>query len=493
MEVPMQSRLSSASEPTNRAEKGHQDWRALFRSVEREHGFVPLRVEGRLPEGLRGTLYRNGPGVFTSPEGHARHPFDGEGALSAVRFEAGQALGAVRVIDTKARREEQARHKSLYSGYDYHAPGLLRFAQHLKPNANTHVVPWRGVLLALWEGARPVAVCPDSLETLGSLDPSGAIPSAFSAHPHRVESRNALYNFGVRNRMTARGVQATLDLFELPDAGPARRLAELPLGRPTMVHDFIATERHFVFFLGPIELDVKGVLSTARSISQSLRFRPERGTEILVVPIDAPEQVVRFETEAFHLWHFANAYEGERGPVVSFVRFPNLDSLEGLSRLWQGQAATGYDGQLYRAELDLGARRVQFSVVTERYCEFPRVHPRFESTCARFVYTSAFASHAQARARGLHGSIARTELETGKETCFHFDDREQVSEPVFVPRAHDSDEEDGFVLALVANLVRRQSYLAVFIASKLTDGPCARVHFEQLLPMSFHGSFVPPR
>jgi carotenoid cleavage dioxygenase-like enzyme len=34
------------------------------RDLPREHGFVPLAVEGTMPPDLTGTLYRNGPGIF---------------------------------------------------------------------------------------------------------------------------------------------------------------------------------------------------------------------------------------------------------------------------------------------------------------------------------------------------------------------------------------------------------------------------------------------
>ena len=36
-------------------------WRRLFRNLSREHGYEPLRVEGRIPDDLRGTLLRVGP------------------------------------------------------------------------------------------------------------------------------------------------------------------------------------------------------------------------------------------------------------------------------------------------------------------------------------------------------------------------------------------------------------------------------------------------
>ena len=40
-----------------------------------------LRVEGRLPAGLRGTLYRNGPGLLARKGQRYRHWFDGDGLI----------------------------------------------------------------------------------------------------------------------------------------------------------------------------------------------------------------------------------------------------------------------------------------------------------------------------------------------------------------------------------------------------------------------------
>ena len=62
----------------------------------REHGFEPLELEGTLPAELRGTLYRNGPGQFGQFGTRYSHPFEGDGAITAIRIENGRALGASR-------------------------------------------------------------------------------------------------------------------------------------------------------------------------------------------------------------------------------------------------------------------------------------------------------------------------------------------------------------------------------------------------------------
>src|SRR5438552_2992185 len=82
--------------PATPATTAHS-WHHAFRDLPRQHGFERLAVEGRLPEGLRGTLYRNGPSLFSTFGRRYTHWFDGDGALSAVRFDGdGGARGAAR-------------------------------------------------------------------------------------------------------------------------------------------------------------------------------------------------------------------------------------------------------------------------------------------------------------------------------------------------------------------------------------------------------------
>ena len=74
---------------------------ALFRrGLAREHGFEPLAVEGTLPSALEGTLYRNGPAIFELFGRRYLHPFEGDGAITAVRFAGGRVAGACRITAT---------------------------------------------------------------------------------------------------------------------------------------------------------------------------------------------------------------------------------------------------------------------------------------------------------------------------------------------------------------------------------------------------------
>src|SRR5262245_31011409 len=82
----------------------------------REHGFENLRVEGTLPPELAGTLYRIGPGRFEAFGERFGHWFDGDGMVTAIRFENGRASGACRMMDC-VPKEEQARQERFLGRY----------------------------------------------------------------------------------------------------------------------------------------------------------------------------------------------------------------------------------------------------------------------------------------------------------------------------------------------------------------------------------------
>src|SRR5688572_20604953 len=114
--------------------------RLWTQDLPREHGFEPLEIEGKLPAELRGTLYRNGPGLFGQHGVRYTHPFEGDGACTAIRFEHGRAFGASKIADTAGLREERAAGRILYG---LAAPWRRRvanmFRNRQKNTANTNV------------------------------------------------------------------------------------------------------------------------------------------------------------------------------------------------------------------------------------------------------------------------------------------------------------------------------------------------------------------
>jgi all-trans-8'-apo-beta-carotenal 15,15'-oxygenase len=459
-----------------------QSWRfGWYEDVSREHGFEPLRVEGRVPDELAGTLYRTGPGLFGSFGRRYDHLFEGDGAVTAVRFGAGRAEGAHRVVQSAQLAEERAAGRPLYGSA---APRLRRIANafggRAKNVANTNVLVWQGRLFGLVESSRPTELAPDSLATIGETDLGGAVLEAFTAHPHFVAARRATYGFGVRF-----GRSPALALYELPARGPARRLGEVPLEENTVVHDFIATERHLVFAIGPARLRGLRVLLGEPSADRFFAWQPERGSEIIAVPIDAPGEAVRFRTDAFFVWHFANAFERDGAITADFVRHADLRAVGTMrDEAIRGGAIVDMDGgDLCRAVIDWRNGRMETERVWSEPCEFPTIDVRGAGAPRRYAWVAT----TEKRPR----SVARIDLERGGAAVWTPPPGHHVSEPVLAPRATDDGECDGWTLALVYDERAHASHVAVLDAAHPEDGPVATAHFDHHVPLTLHGTWMP--
>ena len=93
------------------------DWASAFRNVAQELSKVPLKASrGTIPADLKGTLYRNGPGRLERGGHWVHHPFDGDGMITALRFENGELSLSNRFVRTEGWLAEEKAGKPLYRG-----------------------------------------------------------------------------------------------------------------------------------------------------------------------------------------------------------------------------------------------------------------------------------------------------------------------------------------------------------------------------------------
>jgi all-trans-8'-apo-beta-carotenal 15,15'-oxygenase len=434
------------------------------KDLTREHGFEPLRIEGTLPPALRGTLFRNGPGLFGQFGTRYTHPFEGDGATTAVRIADGTALGASRIHATAGLREERAAGKLLYG---LSAPWGRRILSALrgrsKNTANTNIIMWQGRLFALMEAGKPTELDPRDLSTIGETD-LNVITSMFSAHPHRVDARKSTYNFGLEY-----GRQTKLHLYELPDVGVARHLGAIDLAGPPMLHDFIATETHLIFFVSPVRIDVPRMVLQVGGFDKLFRWRPEHGTEVICVPIDRPTAPVRFTVEPFYQWHFANAFTRESQLVVDYIRHPTFDSFYEIGAQLAGSTSAVLDsGTLHRATIDPVRKTLRSEQSSHRLCEFPTLKPGEEGREHSLTYVT-FDELTAIGSIDARGKIVAHDLPADQ----------RATEPLYV---------DGCLVSLCH--LRDRAFVAVYDATRIPDGPVAKIWLDHHVPITFHGTFA---
>ncbi len=147
-----------------------------------------VEVVGRLPAGLTGTLYRNGPGLYERAGYRKWNLLDGDGLIRATDFAAGKARFRARFVRTRKYETEERAGRFLYPTWTTPAPGWRNNVPGYPRLGQAGVTPLLrdGVLLAFDEVGLPYGLDPRTLDTTGLVDPmpAGAErgPEDFKAH-----------------------------------------------------------------------------------------------------------------------------------------------------------------------------------------------------------------------------------------------------------------------------------------------------------------------
>ena len=93
-----------------------REWQKGYDSQPNEYAYWIDDIDGEIPLELRGTLFRNGPGLLEIHGTPVQHPFDGDGMICAIAFDQGRAYFQNRFVRTEAFVKEQTAGKMLYRG-----------------------------------------------------------------------------------------------------------------------------------------------------------------------------------------------------------------------------------------------------------------------------------------------------------------------------------------------------------------------------------------
>ncbi len=443
-------------------------------------------LAGAIPAGLSGTLYRNGPGRLERGGKRVGHWFDGDGAILAVRFADEAASGVYRYVQTKKYQEESQVDRWLYGNYGMLPSGNLweRRGRSLGNAANTSVLALPDRLLALWEGGAPHALDLDTLATLGTDNlGSDLTPFVYSAHPKVDPISGHIYNFGI-----SLGSQCKLNLYKSDRSGKVIQTSQTKLPRLTMVHDFLMVDKYLVFCINPIEIQPLPVLFQLASYSESIRSKPELGTQIMVFDRENLSLVSNFTTDPWYQWHFGNGFVDRNGYIIcDLVRYPDFDSNEFFREVASGVTQTESVGTLWQLVIDPTASKlISSEQLSDRSCEFPLVASSQVGQAWRYTYLATHKSGAVLN-RELVGTIGRFDRENNTLTTAELDRHLYPTEPIHVVDRFDASR--GWIITVIYDGEHHQSEVWIYNCDRLDESPVCRLGLPSVVPMGFHGTW----
>ena len=451
------------------------DWSLATGDVEGDVAPRALRlVHGRAPEGLKGTLYRNGPAKFRRPGGSSQHWFDGDGMMRRWHLEDGEVQLTARFADTPKRRQEAEVGSMLMPGFGTLADPRARIgsADDASP-ANTSVIKVGDAIWALWEAGSPLEMDAVTLETRGFVTLSPELKAMpFLAHP-KIEPDGRIWNLGVAEdyamiyRLAADGRLEDSEMIRLPST--------------SYVHDFTATDRHLVILLQPW-------VKTTRvmPLSKAYQWLPDMGSKVLVIDKADLSQRRIFELPPIGFFHVGEAWEDASGTLCFDVaahrdmRF----AAHGAEEVLNGQPIGAEPAEMAMVVLtpDGKGRLERTGVVGE----FPRSDPRRAGLERRYsLHTTG-----ERKDKPLASATAVTDWKTGQTRQFDFGAGHVVDEMVYVPKPGSTREDEAWLVGPTINLKAGVSELHVLDLARVEDGPVCTWQADVALPAAFHGNWV---
>ena len=448
-----------------------------FAPIRSEDDF-DLKIEGEIPAGMRGALFRNGPNPqFEPKDPKSYHWFGGDGMIHGFYVADGKVAYRNRYIRTPKWELENEHGRAMFGSMgDPRTTDPLAMGNE-GGTGNTNILWHAGKLLALEEGHHPFEMDPRTLESRGYVRPYGG---RVTAHP-KIDPKTgemAWFGYGIGDMPLSAGISYGVTAAD----GTVKRRQDFQAPYAAMVHDFMVTENHALFPILPLTAS----LERAMSGRPPFAWEPEKGGYVGVMRRDADVSTIRwFNVEACYVFHPLNSWEEGDKIYCDVMRydvaplFPNADGSAG------GKAAA----RLVRWTFDLsgGSDAIKETPLDDLDGEFPRVDGRVETRKHRHAW---YAADPSASGTIRQGAIAHLDLQTGRRQLYELSGGDLTSEPVFVKRSADAAEGDGWITAVLWRAAENRSDLAIFEAQDIAKGPIAVAQMPRRVPFGFHGNWA---
>jgi all-trans-8'-apo-beta-carotenal 15,15'-oxygenase len=429
-------------------------------------------LQGKWPQDLRGTLFRNGPGLFERGNQRYLHWFDGDGLVQAWQIGDKGVRHHSRFVQTpKHEMENQSnRFEVMAAGTTIKNPRAISGPDDVN-TANISVMHLAGKTYALWEAGSAFEINADTLETIGSKtwrdDLEGV---AFSAHPV-YEPDGSIWNVGLFDR--------ALVIYHVGADGQLITAKMLKLPRGGYMHSFTASESQLVFVLAPLVQVRNG-----GSFFEGLGWKPELGSFMITVPkadLDKPS-FVEFASGA--AYHYADAWDGADGSLQLRACWYKGDEgfIAPLQHYMQGKMTKGADLSAELVTLQVSADRKQVKLHTDDFgaVEFP-IQTRLTRQSPLLLL----------RGKDQHQYGATSGLlyldKNGKQLAsYEFGDDYILEEQLYI-----KTKVASYAMGTIFNAKKARTGLVLFDLKKITDGPIAQAWLAGAMPLGFHGTFVP--
>ncbi len=457
-----------------------------FTSLEKEIKADELKITGKVPGWLCGSLLRTGPAKFETKSQKITHWFDGFAMLHRFSFGKGAVSYANKFLHGDFYKESVSTGKISAAGFatDPCRSIFKRFSSAFfnKPydNGNVNITRIADSFLALTETPLPVEFDPKTLESLGVFDFRDNINGQLTtAHPHYDSDSKESFNY-----ITRMGKPSHYNLYKIPGGKTERKLIiSIPAEYPSYMHSFAVTKNYIVLAQWPYKINPLRLLLSAKPFIENFSWTPKDGTIFIVISKKTSQLVGRYKAPAFFAFHHVNAYEDGNKIVLDIVSYGDASIIKAfyLDVLGGNFGEKYSSSQITRFVISLKNKSVDSFVVSDGSPELPRInYEKFNGKKYNYAYAVGLDR------KEFINKLFKINVQNGKKKTWQ---RQSChpGEPVFVQKPGTEAEDGGVLLSVVLDSKNKNSFLLVLDAKTLKQIATAAVPHH--IPFGFHGSY----
>ena len=418
-----------------------------------------LPAQGQIPLALSGTYLRTGPNPQRESAPRNHHWFNGQGMLHGVALRAGRAEWYKARWIGSADAELQLTSSS-----------AIPMAEG---NGNNSVFVHCGKTYAISDQSQPIEISP-SLATVARQDFGGHLIVGMNSHPKVDPADGSLHTLGYDVE------HAELRYLGIDRYGRTISSAMIPVQRPIMVHEFLITKRHLIFFDLPVVLDMEVAFS---GDPVPYRWSTKHDARIGIASRSSPTSVEWFSITPCFVLHGFNAYDDGADIVLDVVRHERMFH---TCHFGPGESAP----RVVRWRIMRRAGRVVEDTFDATAQEFPTINPGFVGQANRYGYSVGCSRQSGSINHFSSNVLIKHDFVRASQERVDLGDSVQASEFSFVARPNARSEDDGWLVGYAYDNQPRCSELLIFAANQLSGGPLARVQLPRRVPFGFHGAWV---
>lgn len=502
------------------------DFKSWLQSAQEEIQAPKLRVEGKLPAWLRGSLVHAGPAKFEFGEDEFIDWVDGQAMLYRLQVRGdGECEYRNRWLDTWNHRSHREAGR-IAVRETCSRPSLpdfwQRFAYLFQPpnneNGNLHISQCAGGArcISMSVGSQLLEFTLSDMETLGKLPFDDELteggPLIFHAEPHVDHETGEWFTCAIQLRINLQKMGLTPEyvVFSIEPTQPKepgvpvrrRLISRIKTEYPAPVHTISLTSQYIIMIQMPYPLNWDGMLNAESrwlmtgkyegNLNDYNTWQPERPTLIRLVHRETGAEAGVFETDPFFFFHTINAFEEKSHDgksdlvyldVVCYneppVGFPLRQARSGDVEDWRGGG-----GEVRRFCMNITTGEITSSDWPDNCFDEPKVNPKVDGQRHRFSW-GVIDDHGMLR-------LTKQDHETHEVFKWQGQDvtRELPWQPVFVPEPYSDREDAGSILSFVRDQPTGNTFCVVLDAATMEEQ--ARIHFPEghHVPLHGHGTWM---